>query len=88
MKPRYERITKGLQDAESHALRNRYTLDIYEQTGRLLNYPVRLLMALENYDKANGEDERAASLRQIKRCVLILRRCVRSLNLYIRKPAS
>ena len=24
---RYERITKGLQDAESHALRNRYTLD-------------------------------------------------------------
>lgn len=85
---RYERITKGLQDAESHALRNRYTLDIYEQTGRLLNYPVRLLMALENYDKANGEDERAASLRQIKRCVLILRRCVRGLNPYIRKPAS
>ena len=36
-------------------------------TGRLLNYPVRLLMALENYDKANGEDERAASLRQIKK---------------------
>ena len=64
---RYERITKGLQDAESHALRNRYTLDIYEQTGRLLNYPVRLFMALENYDKANGEDERAASLRQIKK---------------------
>ncbi len=34
----------------------------YEQTGRLLNYPVRLLMALEkNYDKANGEDERGKS---------------------------
>ena len=63
----YERITKGLQDAESHALRNRYTLGIYQQTGRLLNYPVRLLIGLENYDQANGEDERAASLKQIKK---------------------
>ena len=45
---RYERITKGLQDAESHALRNRYTLIFMRQTGRLLNYPGTVIDGLGN----------------------------------------
>lgn len=63
---RYRRISEGLQSAASHALRNRYTLDVYKQTAQLLNYPVRLLMALEDYDKASGKEERATSLEQLK----------------------
>lgn len=64
---RYKKICDGLQNAESHAIRNRYTLNIYEQTGRLLNYPVQLLIALENYDKAKGKEERTECLRQIEK---------------------
>lgn len=64
---RYKNICDGLKNAESYAIRNRYTLNIYKQTGRLLNYPVQLLIALENYDKAKGNEERKESLRQIEK---------------------
>lgn len=47
---RYEKICKGIVEAKSHALRNRYTLEVYEQTNELFHYPVRLLLVLEVYD--------------------------------------
>lgn len=63
---RYTAISKGIQSAETYALRNRYTLEIYEQTGKLFNYPVRLLLALEAYDNADNSVKRNTALKQIK----------------------
>ena len=63
---RYERIVSGIKTAKQEALRNRYTLDIYEQTNHLLNYPVRLLLALADYDAASDVTARQQALQEIK----------------------
>lgn len=55
---RYENICKGLKVAKQEALRNRYTLEIYEQTNQLFHYPVKLLKALDAYDSAKNSRER------------------------------
>lgn len=62
---RYESICQGIQAAKAHALRNRYTLDIYEQTNRLQNYPVRLLLALHRYDRAKDEAAQERALAEV-----------------------
>ncbi len=62
---RYESICQGLDKAYRHALRNRYTLDIYAQTNHLLNYPTRLILALHAYDTAREETERQAAVKLI-----------------------
>lgn len=64
-KKRYEQICKGIKEAKQHALRNRYTLDIYEQTNHLFNFPTRLLLALHDYDTAVHESDRKTALQQI-----------------------
>lgn len=63
---RNEKIREGLKVAKKEALRNRYTLDIYEQTNNLFHYPVRLLEALAVYDGAKNVDERKRALVKIK----------------------
>lgn len=63
---RYEKICRGLKVAQCEALRNRYTLEIYEQTNQLFNYPVRLLLALEAFDKAKDKEEYREALTQIE----------------------
>lgn len=63
---RYEKICAGIGQAKSHALRNRYTLDVYEQTNELFHYPVCLLLALENYDKAQTEVERKEAKKKLQ----------------------
>lgn len=62
---RYEMICKGIKEAKRHALRNRYTLEVYEQTNHLFNYPARVILALHVYDTATNEAERKAALQQI-----------------------
>ena len=62
---RYKKISESIQIAEDQALRNRYTLRIYEQTNNLQNYPVRLLLALNSYDTAENDAERKAALIKI-----------------------
>lgn len=62
---RYEKIAEGIRTAEAEALRNRYTLQVYEQTNNLQNYPVRLLLALHAYDTATGETARKAALAEV-----------------------
>lgn len=57
---RYESIGAGLEKAQRNALRNRYTLRIYEQTNRLLAYPARLIDALGRFDTAEPDARRAA----------------------------
>lgn len=62
---RYDKICKEIEKAQRHALRNRYTLEIYEQTNHLLNFPVRLLLALHAFDTAATNTDRQTALQQI-----------------------
>lgn len=55
---RFEKILKQLTDARKMARRNRYTLEVYEQNNYLQNYPVRLILALRDYDLATHEQQR------------------------------
>ena len=62
---RYEKICQGIKEAKQHALRNRYTLEVYEQTNHLFNFPVRLILALHNYDITIHEQDKQTALQQI-----------------------
>lgn len=55
---RYELIADDVRVAEQNALRNRYTLAVYEQLNHLQNYPTRLILALNEYDLAKDEASR------------------------------
>lgn len=63
---RYQTISEGISAAKRNALRNRYTLNIYEQTNNLQNYPVRLILALHAYDTAEDEAGRKAAQGEIR----------------------
>ncbi len=62
---RCSKITKDLQRLKKEALRNRYTLKIYEQTNYLVQYPAKLLLALHAYDMAVSEKDREEAFQQI-----------------------
>ena len=62
---RYEKITEGIKAAKAEALRNRYTLQVYEQTNNLQNYPVRLILALNAYDTAKDEAAQKIALSEV-----------------------
>lgn len=61
---RYEEIKKGLAEAE--ALRNRYTLNIYEQNNNLQHFPVKLLLALYHYDQEKDDQQLEQAAMQLK----------------------
>lgn len=67
---RYEKIKKGIEQALNEALRNRYTLRIYEQLNQLQHYPVRLLLALAAYDTAQDAATRQTAREQIAQTCL------------------
>lgn len=60
----YEHIQAGIRKAKKQALRNRYTLQVYEQTNNLLVYPSLLITALSKYDNA-GEGEKEAAMKEL-----------------------
>lgn len=62
---RYELIADGVRTAEKNALRNRYTLEVYEQTNNLQNYPTRLILALNEYDTAKDAAALKAALDKV-----------------------
>lgn len=62
---RYTKIREGIRTAETEALRNRYTLQVYEQINNLQNYPVRLILALHAFDTAKDEPARRKALAEI-----------------------
>lgn len=62
----YQKISEGILFAKQNALRNRYTLEVYEQTNNLLNYPARLILALDAYDMAKNDASKEKALKQIK----------------------
>lgn len=63
---RFEKIQAGIQKARTHALRNRYTLDIYAELNALQHFPVRLLLALRDYDLEEAPSAKAAAMEKIK----------------------
>lgn len=62
---RYDKIKKGLEVAKQEALRNRYTLDIYEQINNMQYYPTRLIIALNAYDVVENENDRKSAIEKI-----------------------
>lgn len=63
---RYALIQEEIKLALNYAKRNRYTLEIYQQTSHLFNYPVRLLLALNRFDTAESSIDREEALEKIK----------------------
>lgn len=62
---RFEDIKEHIQKAKERALRNRYALEVYEQTNHLFGYPARLILALRNYDVASTEAAREQALKAV-----------------------
>ena len=62
---RYVKIKDGIQEAMANALRNRYALQVYNVTNDLQNYPTRLILALDAYDRAKNETERKVAQEKI-----------------------
>lgn len=62
---RYEFIAEGIRMAKQNALRNRYTLEVYEQTNNLQNYPTRLILALHAFDITQDDVSRQQSKEKI-----------------------
>lgn len=67
---RYEKIRRGIEEAKARALRNRYTLEVYEQTNRLLGYPSHLIEALSVYDRATDAKEKQVALEGVYKVCL------------------
>lgn len=59
-------IKKGLKEAKIYATGNRYTLNIYEQTANLFDYPVQLLLTLAKFDKADNASDRKNTLIELE----------------------
>ena len=59
------KICQGIKEAKQHALRNRYTLEVYWTDKPLFNFPVRLILALHNYDITIHEQDKQTTLQQI-----------------------
>ncbi len=55
--PKYENAVALLDAAQKQALRNRYTLEIYDRTNDLLYFPLRLMIALDKYDRAGDKQQ-------------------------------
>lgn len=62
---RYEKIKKGIEKAKNEALRNRYTLEVYEQTNHLLAFPARLIVALSIYDQESSSEKKEEALKEV-----------------------
>lgn len=63
--PHYAAARKQLDFAKKHALRNRYTLDVYDCTADLLYFPARIVLALEKYDKAENREAALYELEEL-----------------------
>ena len=63
---RYRRIEAGIQEALANARRNRYTLEVYQQTNNLFHYPAQMILALEAYDKAKTDVEKKQARQELE----------------------
>lgn len=63
---RFKKISDGILLAKQKALRNRYTLDVYEQTNNLQIYSSKLIIALNEFDQAENASARNAAKSHIQ----------------------
>ena len=73
---RLEQAVTVLQDCDSiavkiavmksHAIRNIYTLEVYEQVNRMAGFSPRALLALKAYDAAKNEQQEQEALKSIR----------------------
>ncbi len=63
---RADTIRRALTLAKQTALRNVFTLQIYEQNNELFDYPAQLLLALKVYDQTTNEKAKAAALQKVR----------------------
>ena len=64
---RYEKSKRSIERAKREALRNRYTLDVYEQTNHLLAFPAQLIVALSDYDRETVPAKKEEALKEVYR---------------------
>jgi hexosaminidase len=64
---RFDWISKGITNAKEHALRNRYTLEVYEQTNCLQIYPSQLILALHDFDMATNAADQKTAIENIRK---------------------
>lgn len=77
---RYEKIREGIGKAKGEALRNRYTLEIYEQTNHLLVFPAQLITALSAYDQESVPAKKEEALKEVYRMCLYFKDMRKSLE--------
>lgn len=59
-------ITVIIEKAKSKAIRNAYTLDVYEQVNNMTAVPAKLLLGLQAYDAAQSPDEKTNALKNLE----------------------
>ena len=64
---RYEKSKRSIEKAKCEALRNRYTLEVYEQTNHLLAFPAQLIVALSDYDRETVPAKKEDALKEVYR---------------------
>lgn len=57
----YESTKQTISKALQNAIRNRYALEIFQQLNELQVYPAKLLLKLEQYDKAESPEKSKAA---------------------------
>lgn len=60
-------IAIKIKTMKSMAIRNEYTLDVYEQVNELVRFAPKALLALKAFDDAQSEQEELKALEQIKK---------------------
>lgn len=50
---------------KSEAVRNSYTLEVYEQVNSLAGFAPKILMALKEYDNSNNPTEKLESITRL-----------------------
>ena len=60
-------ISKKIEVMQSKAVRNSYTLDVYEQVNIMAGFAPKLLLALRDYDNATTPNEKLETIKHLNR---------------------
>ncbi len=59
-------VAQKIAIMKSHAIRNIYTLEVYEQVNKLAQFTPKILLALKDYDMAESKEDEATALKHIR----------------------
>ncbi len=74
--PHYEKAARTLAEAGKKALRNRYSLDIYDCTNDMLYFPSKLVLALDAYDRASDKRQALGEISDVCQQFYLMRKYV------------